>query len=70
MIRLKEFYPTRKPNQSAHDYYEIKKIIWGLRKQINNYHKELLNRYPEVNVTIYDNPWTIKKSTNISTQSL
>jgi len=43
MIKIKDFNPTKKPGQSAREYYLNKRTIWWLRKEVESYNKDYKN---------------------------
>jgi hypothetical protein len=47
MIEVRDLNPHKKYDQSAHEYYKNKKVVWDLRKLVDKYNK---NRFPQ-------NPW-------------
>ena len=56
MIELNDLNPTKKPKQTASDYYKNKRIIWELRNTINKYNFERKQQLtPWVVSNIWDN---------------
>jgi len=56
MIELNDLNPTKKPKQTASDYYKNKRIIWDLRNIISKYNFEQKQQStPWAVSTIWDN---------------